>query len=184
MIAPRTFLQFMAAEIGPRWTIGRRTPRMLERYPEHVIITSNAYNALERRHAQEVADRLGSNPVEVVRLFLAQSQETTDGTGGKHRISPDRGYWIALERIASGPDVHKAARALIDSYGGDVPSWIKAEVEALEDAIEPWSPDPWHVGELSGDDGRTIRDENGLTVKVCATAEQAAAEVAQHNGEE
>lgn len=43
--------------------------------------------------------------------------------------------------------------------------------------------DPWHVGELPGDDGRTIRDQNGLTVDVKPTAAEAAAAVAQNNGE-
>jgi hypothetical protein len=33
--------------------------------------------------------------------------------------------------------------------------------------------DVWHVGELTGDDGRTIRDENGLTVVVAETPTRA-----------
>lgn len=41
--------------------------------------------------------------------------------------------------------------------------------------------DIWHVGELPGDDGRTIRDESGLTVNVATTAAQALEIVEAHN---
>lgn len=44
--------------------------------------------------------------------------------------------------------------------------------------------DPWHIGELPGDDGRTIRDSNGLTVKVCVTPELAQVDVDEHNDDD
>lgn len=44
--------------------------------------------------------------------------------------------------------------------------------------------DPWHIGELPGDDGRTIRDQNGLTVRVAATEAKAHEIVDAHNASE
>lgn len=45
------------------------------------------------------------------------------------------------------------------------------------------SDDPWHIGELPGDDGRTIRDQNGLTVGIALDRAQARLLVDAHNGE-
>lgn len=40
--------------------------------------------------------------------------------------------------------------------------------------------DPWHIGELPGDDGRTVRDQNGLKVLTATTAREARQRVLDH----
>ncbi|MEH0194600.1 hypothetical protein V7S57_02575 [Caulobacter sp. CCNWLY153] len=44
--------------------------------------------------------------------------------------------------------------------------------------------DPWHVGQLPGDNGRVIRDQNGLFVAAAHTVADALRSVQQHNAGE
>lgn len=82
-------------------------------------------------------------------------------------------------------EAHHRAKAGED--GRDEKAKTNADMAARLGALiekasgEPETPDIWHVGELPGDDGRTIRDENGLTVAVATTAAQAFAIVEAHN---
>jgi hypothetical protein len=48
---------------------------------------------------------------------------------------------------------------------------------------ETSAPDPWHVGELPGDNGLIVRDQNGLLVCACLSIEAACDIAAEHNGD-
>lgn len=78
-----------------------------------------------------------------------------------------------VARARQSGDAAKLIRAL------DVIDYAISQLDGGEPA--PAEKDPWHVGELPGDDGRTIRDQNGLTVSVETTAIAAAEKVAAHN---
>lgn len=68
----------------------------------------------------------------------------------------------------------------------------KLDADGLDEALDPecsvWidrvefhAADLWHVGELPGDDGRMIRDENGLEIARAESRWQADRLVAAHN---
>jgi hypothetical protein len=46
------------------------------------------------------------------------------------------------------------------------------------------TPDLWHVGELPGDAGLVLRDENGLTAMRCGSRSRARQRMRVHNAAE
>lgn len=60
----------------------------------------------------------------------------------------------------------------------NVPNWQLP----LAGAPAPVGDDPWHVGELPGDGGLIIRDQNGLEVLRCSSPAEAAALIASLEG--
>jgi hypothetical protein len=85
-----------------------------------------------------------------------------------------------------------------DGYDGLCPSCAdkeQAKLDAEMDAFDArWAAhvttvdagsDPWHIGELPGDELRcTIRDQNGLAVRVASSADIAERMVNLHNAKE
>jgi hypothetical protein len=47
----QAFSQYLAEQVGPKWVIATRiTPRLLERYPDSVVLTPKRYNAIKRQY--------------------------------------------------------------------------------------------------------------------------------------
>lgn len=112
----------------------------------------------------------GQIPVTLSGSSLAQAMAGRRSLHASPNLSPaDHQQRVGelLARLLRDPGARRDLRALLDSYG-DHPSSVE---------------DPWHVGELPGDDGTVIRDENGLTVCTAPSAEAAHELVKQHNRE-
>ena len=66
---------------------------------------------------------------------------------------------------------------------------IEAAVEAAKVEVGPMAwpaddSDPWHIGELPGDGGLIVRDQNGLEVSRHMSARDALEALRGHNGGE
>lgn len=88
--------------------------------------------------------------------------------------------FLAFDEKMGDEDQEGGPRAPTGDDYNEAWGFIERANRLLTKAAAP-GEDPWHVGELPGDDGRTVRDENGLTVSVETTALAAAEKVAAHN---
>lgn len=96
----------------------------------------------------------------------------------------DGAHDASLTRVpggAGGDQLANVETLLVERPSGALTDFALSQL-AGEDAERPApGSDPWHVGELPGDGGLIVRDENGLAVMHCATAAAAIETVEIHN---
>jgi hypothetical protein len=100
----------------------------------------------------------------------------------EHKLSPPGPLEPPLDEIVEAEQL-VVARA-VETIAGKTPGEFYAMPKAGPRPSMARAPDPWHIGELPGDEDRcTIRDQNGLIVQRTATPEQACAMVDENNFE-
>jgi hypothetical protein len=160
--APRTFAEFMRETLDGRpWVISGARGRALQRlmvgqYEGHTILTPAQYRKFRAAHDQETAERLGTDPLAVIRAFLGVYAPAKSRDGSPARLAPDEGYWLALERTA----------AALEAQGTTARDLLQECLGAMDSADH-------QIGQMSGMFG----DEDGTIAEAVKALDDAGARV-------
>lgn len=119
-----------------------------------------------------------------VKAFITVHVDAEDEAAARRTIDEALEDLVTGEWAEDGVHAPGRRRLFINSCGLDGEHDLM-EIDGEDPDAEPEEPradgDIVHVGELSGDGGRVIRDQNGLTVYIALDASRAKALVADHN---